>query len=258
MSPQPIINVEETLKKLFLILCYDSFTNQSILNKIIFVMNDYIPVIGISLSSYYNKYIYRVARGGCLDNIFNEIHSYEVGTEILNSFEYNPFSVQAFPGDDPALSQLFKDLYKEGTNFIQIPLGAISSFPGYSYMNVYFTGSTVFIPRYIDCCERFRPVFIFFSALIYHNMQWSIEGGRLMMREKTDGETAPAMSAEAYEEGARTLEEVNRDYIQLMLRRTGGRVAGEHGAAHRLGLKPTTLWAKIRKYNIAMPKKEGE
>ena len=35
-----------------------------------------------------------------------------------------------------------------------------------------------------------------------------------------------------------------------MLKRTGGKVSGEGGAAQLLGLKPTTLASRLRKWNI--------
>ncbi len=46
------------------------------------------------------------------------------------------------------------------------------------------------------------------------------------------------------------LEEVERRHILAILQRTGWRVRGEHGAARLLGLKPTTLEARIKKLGI--------
>jgi formate hydrogenlyase transcriptional activator len=50
--------------------------------------------------------------------------------------------------------------------------------------------------------------------------------------------------------GAVTLEAAEREAIRRALRDSAGRVGGEHGAAARLGMKRTTLQAKMRKLGI--------
>ena len=50
--------------------------------------------------------------------------------------------------------------------------------------------------------------------------------------------------------GTRTLEEVERDHIRAVLELTGWRVSGERGAAGQLGIKPTTLEARMKKLGI--------
>jgi transcriptional regulator with GAF, ATPase, and Fis domain len=46
------------------------------------------------------------------------------------------------------------------------------------------------------------------------------------------------------------VEEVERRHILAILQQTGWRVRGEHGAARLLGLKPTTLEARMQKLGI--------
>ena len=48
----------------------------------------------------------------------------------------------------------------------------------------------------------------------------------------------------------RTLDEVEKNYIISVLEKTQWRVRGEHGAAQILGLKPTTLDARMKKLEI--------
>jgi formate hydrogenlyase transcriptional activator len=48
----------------------------------------------------------------------------------------------------------------------------------------------------------------------------------------------------------RTLEEIQREYICLVLERTGWRVSGDGGAAELLGMKATTLEARMKKLGI--------
>jgi transcriptional regulator with GAF, ATPase, and Fis domain len=48
----------------------------------------------------------------------------------------------------------------------------------------------------------------------------------------------------------RPLQDVERDHILAALQQTGGRVSGPHGAAALLGLKPTTLDARMKKLGL--------
>ena len=48
----------------------------------------------------------------------------------------------------------------------------------------------------------------------------------------------------------RTLEELEREHIVAVLEVTGWRVSGARGAATLLGMKPTTLEARMRKLGI--------
>jgi transcriptional regulator with GAF, ATPase, and Fis domain len=52
---------------------------------------------------------------------------------------------------------------------------------------------------------------------------------------------------------AATIEELERDHILSVLERVGWRVSGERGAANILGLKRTTLEARMGKLGIARP-----
>jgi transcriptional regulator with GAF, ATPase, and Fis domain len=53
---------------------------------------------------------------------------------------------------------------------------------------------------------------------------------------------------------AQTLAEVERNHILEMLKSTRGRVSGPRGAARLLGIKPTTLEARIRRLGIEKPR----
>jgi PAS domain S-box-containing protein len=54
---------------------------------------------------------------------------------------------------------------------------------------------------------------------------------------------------------ARSLQEVERRHILRVLEETGWRVAGKAGAAQLLGLKPTTLEARMKKLGVHRPKR---
>jgi len=62
-----------------------------------------------------------------------------------------------------------------------------------------------------------------------------------------------ARSADVPDQQGRSLEEVDRRHIVAVLEETGWRVSGERGAAKILGLKRTTLEARMRKLGITRP-----
>ncbi len=64
---------------------------------------------------------------------------------------------------------------------------------------------------------------------------------------------SPASSQTSGNEKALTLEEMERQHITDILQQTNWRVSGEKGAAAILGLKPTTLEARMKKLGISRP-----
>jgi formate hydrogenlyase transcriptional activator len=69
--------------------------------------------------------------------------------------------------------------------------------------------------------------------------------------EPDDHLAAPVAGART--KAAATLEEIERDHILSVLERVGWRVSGERGAASILGLKRTTLEARMSKLRISRP-----
>ena len=68
------------------------------------------------------------------------------------------------------------------------------------------------------------------------------------LRDWAAGESAAAEQARI-----RSLEDVERDHIIAVLEQRGWRVSGPKGAASLLGLKPTTLEARMKKLGIQRP-----
>ena len=64
------------------------------------------------------------------------------------------------------------------------------------------------------------------------------------------GDWLPKTSTTSIGASVPTLEDLERAHIQAVLERTGWRVSGEKGAANLLGLKPTTLEARMKKLGI--------
>ncbi len=76
---------------------------------------------------------------------------------------------------------------------------------------------------------------------------WTPEAAR------TTGEPGRADGPDGDGADLRTLEDVERHHVLAVLERTGWRVSGPHGAALVLGLKPTTLEARMKRLGIERP-----
>ena len=70
-----------------------------------------------------------------------------------------------------------------------------------------------------------------------------ISDGPVLDVEMPSRETAPHSAS-------RRLQDVEREHITKVARSTGWRIRGQHGAAEILGLKPTTLEARMKKLGI--------
>jgi len=70
-----------------------------------------------------------------------------------------------------------------------------------------------------------------------------LELGEWIAKEEPDGGSYQSF----------TLEQVEKEHIQKSLEKTNWRISGNKGAAKMLGLKPTTLEAKIKKLGIRKP-----
>ena len=72
-------------------------------------------------------------------------------------------------------------------------------------------------------------------------------------REELELARPPGLAHESGR-GSSTLAAIERDAIERVLLRTGGRVSGPRGAARILGLKPTPLESRIKKLGVRKPK----
>ncbi|MCC7155450.1 MAG: sigma 54-interacting transcriptional regulator, partial [Bryobacterales bacterium] len=77
-------------------------------------------------------------------------------------------------------------------------------------------------------------------------------GSVLNLSEESGRGGQPLMNGPAAQ--SLTLDEVERNHIEQVLRRTGGQIAGEGGAAQILGLHPNTLRGRMAKLGVARPK----
>ncbi|TVR62152.1 MAG: PAS domain S-box protein [Candidatus Competibacteraceae bacterium] len=74
------------------------------------------------------------------------------------------------------------------------------------------------------------------------------QGGRL-----EPGAWLPRTASLTHPQESKTLDAYEREHILEALQQTQWKVSGPHGAAERLGIKPTTLNARMKKLGIARP-----
>jgi formate hydrogenlyase transcriptional activator len=81
-----------------------------------------------------------------------------------------------------------------------------------------------------------------------------IEHAMIMTRGSTLEVRPPDLLVKDKSEGVYNLQEIERNHVLSVLEKTGWRVAGKAGAAEILGLKPTTLEARMKKLGIHRPR----
>ena len=74
-----------------------------------------------------------------------------------------------------------------------------------------------------------------------------LSNGTTLVVDVQDGSTTTATPP-------MTIEGMERMHINSVLEKTGWRIRGRNGAAEILGLKPTTLHAKMKKLGISRPR----
>jgi transcriptional regulator with GAF, ATPase, and Fis domain len=129
--------------------------------------------------------------------------------------------------DIPALAQYFlmKDGARLGRQITSIPRRTMAALQSY------------------DWPGNVRELRNVLERSIITSRGSALELGNWLPSETEDLDTTPT----------RTLDEVQRDYIERVLQTTGWVVSGPNGAAVRLGLKPTTLEARMKKLGLRRP-----
>ena len=151
----------------------------------------------------------------------------------LNVFPIRVPALRERKEDLPALVRYFVMKYstKMGRRIETIPKAALDTLVGYSW-----PGNVRELANILE-----RSVIISPGTVLELG-----EGIRSSGLPETDAE-------ESLPEGQPTLQELTRQHIISALEQTGWRVSGPRGAAQLLGLKPTTLEARMKKMGIARP-----
>lgn len=95
--------------------------------------------------------------------------------------------------------------------------------------------------------ENFRE---FFNVMRYSLLQMKDERDRFLVHLATDETRQSSLFENGNSSSFITFDEMNRQYLQKVLKHTDGKIYGKDGAAAILGLKPTTLQSKLKKLNV--------
>ena len=122
-------------------------------------------------------------------------------------------------------------------------------------MVVISMGVDNYTQEHLEICSCIQPVFIdnFLNILSENSSDRAFD---LPSRRASRSRTASGTKDNA--EPFQTFNEVTVNYIIKALNRTNGKISGQDGAAELLGLNPSTLWSKIRKYRIDVKGLERE
>ena len=192
---------------------------------------------------------------------------------IFKVAEYADYSKNPFPDQITIPEDTLRRMYIED-NFFTGDVHSIKNFTGeetcvfsefrnsifnneesssiHIYMSIYSIGKNRYSQEAIDICSFIQPMLIdtFNSILLYNDMN--------ALKHSFIAERHPSANKnikEKYElsssgDAFPTLDTIIIDHIKMAIAKANGKIAGPDGAANLLGLNTSTLWSKIRKYNI--------
>ena len=144
-------------------------------------------------------------------------------------FSEGACNLKIFTGHETcAYADVHRSVYKTDTSAVYIPLKFNMLRETSVTMVVLSMGVDNYTQEHLDICSCLQPVFI----------------DNFLNKD----------NAEPFQ----TFNEVTINYIIKALNRTNGKISGQDGAAELLGLNPSTLWSKIRKYRIDVKGLERE
>lgn len=169
-------------------------------------------------------------------------------------FSEGAFNLKIFTGHETcAYADVHRSVYKVDTSAIYIPLTFNMLKETSVTMAVISVGMDNYTQEHLDVCSCLQPVFTdnFLNILSEHS------GDRAFDAPLPKGGQEPD-SKKGHAEPFQTFNEVTVNHIIKALNRTNGKISGRDGAAELLGLNPSTLWSKIRKYRIDVKGLERE
>lgn len=163
-------------------------------------------------------------------------------------------SIKNFTGEESCVFSEFRNniFCNEESSSIYIPIKHHVLEGIHIYMSIYSIGKNRYSQEDINICSFIQPMLIdtFNSILLYNDMNAlkhtfiaeKHPSTAKHIKEKLD----PAVIGEVFP----TLDAIIVNHIKAAISKSNGKIAGPDGAATLLGLNTSTLWSKIRKYNI--------
>ena len=165
-------------------------------------------------------------------------------------------NLKIFTGHETcAYADVHRSVYKIDTSAVYIPLKFNMLKETSVTMVVVSVGMDNYTQEHLDMCCCLQPVFIdsFLNILSESSSERAFDAPSPKGRQEQGGKRN-----RDNEEPFQTFNEITVNYIIKALNRTNGKISGQDGAAELLGLNPSTLWSKIRKYRIDVKGLERE
>ena len=171
-------------------------------------------------------------------------------------FSEGACNLKIFTGHETcAYADVHRSVYKTDTSAVYIPLKFNMLRETSVTMVVLSMGVDNYTQEHLDICSCLQPVFIdnFLNILSENSSDRAFDLPSPKSKQEPNSKRNKD-NAEPFQ----TFNEVTINYIIKALNRTNGKISGQDGAAELLGLNPSTLWSKIRKYRINVKGLERE
>ena len=167
-------------------------------------------------------------------------------------FSEGACNLKIFTGHETcAYADVHRSVYKTDTSAVYIPLKFNMLRETSVTMVVLSMGVDNYTQEHLDICSCLQPVFIdnFLNILSENSSDRAFD----LPSPKSKQEP----NSKRNKDNAEPFQTFNEVTIEA-LNRTNGKISGQDGAAELLGLNPSTLWSKIRKYRIDVKGLERE
>ena len=233
-------HTSEELFSVFFSTVFESSCISDFTQKMASFFKRYMPVSAVYISFFEKDTIFKVAEyADYSKNPFPDQITIPEDTLRRMYIEDNFFtgdvhSIKNFTGEETCVFSEFRNsiFNNEESSSIYIPLKHHVLEGIHIYMSIYSIGKNRYSQEAIDICSFIQPMLIdTFNSILLYNIKEKYE-------LSSSGDAFP------------TLDTIIIDHIKMAIAKANGKIAGPDGAANLLGLNTSTLWSKIRKYNI--------
>lgn len=246
---------------------FSRYDLQGYVNALGDILAPYMPVAGLRCNLYAYKSIYKVVEYKHSDFIVPTPDVLRIPEQMLvqfyreSSVDSNPYTIKVINSDSPVhgYPELISMLYGESAENIYLPLENNRELGTMLFLTIYTLSSGQYTQQDVELCKLLqRPLVLSFNRIVNREkLDWMAFADNpkafRFTSKRNLGWTEP--SKENFHDTQKefvALDEYIKNYISKAIRHTKGRIAGKKGAAQLLGLPISTLWSKIRKYNIAV------
>lgn len=245
---------------------FSRFNLQEYLNRLSALLCPYLPMAGIRLNLYFDKCIFKIVdyrRSELLRPTPDVLRVPDA--LLLSAYTESPPEATMFEiriigtaSPVPVYSELSRMMYGENSESLYLPLEYNADEEMAVYISIYTFGTNQYTQKDIALCRLLSRSLIFSlnRIAVREKIDWRLYANGYRYHPVTEQCAVPSgagVPARNESQGEFvSLDEYIKKYILKTIAHTKGRIAGKRGAAHLLGLPTSTLWSKIRKYNIAV------